>query len=484
MTIGIGERGRNSAAVGLEVFCRRGYYMWVLKHIRMLAGLMAAGALAPGAVWADVAGDVAAAVLRGDLSQARALVERAAGAENSSQVAGLRRSVVLVQQMGDRILSSFQGELGQMVNVELTSGSEIVQVRQVEGNSVRVVRRVGTDDASEWTVTLDQLAAAEKLRRLGQGSGPEVNLLRGLVAWGGRDRAGAMEYFRAAGADPLATAIIDMFSQGAKQKAEAAARDALGRLLRVAGLAPGTALDQKTASGIRRQTFPEKDLERIRSAADAFRREHGGTDVAKAADVVVVELARVDAVTREIDSGMIDARASRLKEANPGLGDAKIERRITQAGAELSLAGNAGLTNIAVFGDLPLVRLDLSDCGVSDIGPLRRMPLQELSLARCPVADLSALRGRPLQRLDLTGTGVSDLGPIEGAPLQHLVLAGCDRIADLSAVVAFRRLQTLVLPSRSVDPGVLKGHRSLKSIGYSVDALVPVAEFWSGTQAR
>jgi hypothetical protein len=288
-----------------------------------------------------------------------------------------------------------------------------------------------------------------------------------------------MEYFRAAGSDALASAIVDMFSQGSKQKAEAAARGELDRLLKLAGLPQTTVLDKKTASEIRRQTFPEKNLGRIRSAATAFRREHGGTEVAKVADVVVVELERVDTVTREIDLGMIAARVTKLKEMNAGARDMRIERKVTQAGAELSLAGNPGLTDIAVLGDLPFVRIDMSGCGVADIGPLKRMPLQELNLAGCPVADLSALRGRPLQRLDLSGTAVCDLSPIEGAPLQSLSLAGCSQLADLSVLLKLKLLQTVVLPSPSMDPSVLKAHRGIKSLGFSAGELMPVAEFWA-----
>lgn len=450
--------------------------------MRLLAGFLALGAALPAVVSADVAGDVAGAVLRGDLSQARALVERAAAGAGTPEVLALRRSLMVVQQLDSRVLSSFNVEQGQLVNLELVSGSEIVQVRHVEGASVRVVRRVGTDEASEWTVTPDQLAPAEKLRRLGQGTGSEINLLRGLVAWSGRDRAGAMEYFRAAGSDPLAVAIVDMFSQGSKQKAEAAARGALDGLFKLAGLPQGIALDKRTASGIRRQTFPEKELGRIRSAATAFRRAHGGTEVAKLAEVVVVELERVDTVTREIDLEMIDARIARLKEMNPGVGDLRVERKVTQVGAELSLAGNGALTNIAAIGDLPFVRMDLSGCGVADIGPLKRMPLQDLSLAGCPVEDLSPLLGRPLQSLDLSGTAVADLSAIEGAPLQSLLLAGCGRISDLAVLLKFKRLQAVVLPSKALDPAALKAHRGLKRIGYGPEALLPAEEFWAARE--
>lgn len=392
----------------------------------------------PGAGLADLAGDVAGAVLRGDFSQAKAMVERGS---DDPEAAGLRRSLQVAQQLNNRILSSFNVDQGQLVNLELVSGTEIVQVRQVEGNSVRVIRRVGTDEASEWTVTPDQLAASEKLKRLGGGPTGEINLLRGLVAFGGRDRDAALDYFRAASGDPLAGAIVDALSQGARQKAEAAARAELDRLLALAGMPASTALDRKSASEIRRRTFLEKDLGRIRSAAAAFRKKHAGTDVARVADIVVVELERVDIVTREIDVAMIDARIPKLKEANPALGDLKIERNVTSSGAEVSLAGNGGLKDVSAFGDLPFVRMDLSGSGVGDISPLRGMPLRELNLAGCPVTDLT-----PLLKLG--------------------------------------QLEVLVLPSPSADVAPLKGHRGLKRIGYSADALESAAAFWAKGSQR
>lgn len=445
--------------------------------MRLSAGLLLMmGELDPSRA-TDLAGNVAGAVLRGDLSQARAMLEGAPDAASSPLVSGLRRSLQVVQQMDSRILSSFNVDQGQLLDVELISGTENVQIRHVEGTSVRVIRRVGTDDASDWTITLDQLAPAEKLRRLGAGSGAEINLLRGLVAWGGRDRAGALDYFRAATPDPLAAAIVDQLSQGSKQKAEALARDDLSRLLTLAGLEPGIALDKKTASAIRRRTFPEKSLGRIRSAATAFRSKHSGTDVAKVAEVVVVELERVDTVAREVDVGMIDAAIAKLKESHPSV-ELKVERKVTQAGAELIMAGNTGLTNIAAIGGLPLVRLDLSGTGVADIGPLRRMPLRDLGLAGCPVVDLTALRGAPLERVDLSKTAIRDLAPLEGAPIQQLSLAGCAGITDLAALLKLKRLHILVVPSETLDATILRTHPSIKAIGYGADRLMPTSDFW------
>lgn len=450
-----------------------------MNRTRLSAGLIILVAFARPLSATDIAGNVAGAVLRGDLSQARAMLESASDAASSPVVAGLRRSLQIVQQMDGRILSSFNVDQGQLLNVELISGTENVQVRHVEGTSVRVVRRVGTDDASEWTITLDQLAPAEKLRRLGTGSGPEINLLRGLVAWGGRDRTGAVEYLRAAAPDPLAAALVDQLSQASRQKAETLAQQDLVRLLALVGLPPQTALDKQTASVIRRRTFSEKSLGRIRSAATAFRAKHAGTEAAKLAEVVAVELERVDTVAREIDVAMIDAAIEKAKQTHPST-ELKFERKVTREGAELVLANNPGLTNIAAFEGLPFVRLNLSGTGVAEIGPLRRMPLQDLNLAGCPVADLSALAGAPLSSLDLSGTAVKDLSPIQDAPLQHLSLAKCAGIKDLSAVLKLKRLRVLVLPSPDVDSTMLRGHTGIKAIGYDAAKVLPAADFWAG----
>lgn len=437
-----------------------------------------------GVSLADPALDVAQAVLRGDFSQARMLLERAATGGDPGKIAGLRRSLLGIEKIDDIILSSFNSEQGQMVNIELVSGVENVQVRHVEGNTVRVVRRVGTDEATEWTLTVDQLTAKEKMNRLRTLPGRDMNLIRGMIAWRAGDRASALDYFRGATGDPMAEALVDCLTQGSRQKAEGAARDDLNRLLQVAELPAATVFDQKTARTIRRRAYGEKSIGKIRSAASVFRKRHGATDIAKSADVVVAELERVDLVAREVDVGMIDDRVPRLKQANEGAGELRIERKVAASGAEINLSGNAGLTNIAALAGLPFVTIDISGCGVADLSPLRGMPLNQLKLGGCPVADLSPLKGAPLRVLDLSGTAVQGLDSLGGSPVQTLVLAGCEGIRDLSPLMALTRLQTLILPSAAVPADAIRKHPSLKLVGVAPNAPVPVAQFWAEREAQ
>jgi hypothetical protein len=93
-----------------------------------------------------------------------------------------------------RILRSFEDKVGQPVQVELTDGKKVLTVVRVE--SGRVVYREGSASGVSRTLAPGDLALAERLRRMGPDSLPEVALAKGLIAleFGATEKA--REYFR------------------------------------------------------------------------------------------------------------------------------------------------------------------------------------------------------------------------------------------------------------------------------------------------
>jgi hypothetical protein len=72
-------------------------------------------------------------------------------------------------------------------------------------------------------------------------------------------------------------------------------------------------------------------------------------------------------------------------------------------------------------------------------------------------AGLAHLKGMPLMKLAIQGTGITDLTPVQGMPLEEIRL-------------------TPKNISRGLD--ILRGMKSLKTIGIDYNQSWPAAEFW------
>ena len=104
------------------------------------------------------------------------------------------------------------------------------------------------------------------------------------------------------------------------------------------------------------------------------------------------------------------------------------------------------VVDLTPLAGLPLQTLCLENVPVQDLSPLKTNTLRALNLHGSLVEDLSPLATLPLEELNLENTGVTDLGPLKKMPLKRLSLAGCEKIKDLTVLIACRQLEVLVLP--------------------------------------
>lgn len=166
----------------------------------------------------------------------------------------------------------------------------------------------------------------------------------------------------------------------------------------------------------------------------------------------------------------------------------------------IDVSGCRHLTDLGLLASLPLVEARLNELNLADLSvvkgrrlrllavadnrelaslePLKGMPLEELHINGTAVTDLSPLAGLPLRRLVMARTRVAELGALASLPLTYLDLAGCVFARDLSVLANCHTLTTLVLPQdRPVWRAAVAGLPSLRYVGFSPDALVPVAKF-------
>jgi serine/threonine protein kinase len=168
----------------------------------------------------------------------------------------------------------------------------------------------------------------------------------------------------------------------------------------------------------------------------------------------------------------------------------------------LNLAGSR-IRDLGVLKGMPLTRLNLwGSPHVKDLTPLVGMPLRELSVGKTPIRDLTplaamkltnldlfeckkldkfdVLKGLPLTWLNLNGCEqFRDLELVRGMKLDHLYFSGCKQIGDL-APLAGMELRTVGLTPRFIKKGweVLRGMKSLDSVGVEVNRSFPAADFW------
>jgi len=151
-----------------------------------------------------------------------------------------------------------------------------------------------------------------------------------------------------------------------------------------------------------------------------------------------------------------------------GISEEKLEVRGEEI--ELSLAGQAGLSDISALSKLTNLRkLDLDYTEVSDISALKGLTnLTSLRLYRTHISDISVLRGlKNLKRLSLGRTSVNNISDLSGlTSLTNLSLTDT-QVSDISALRGLTNLEVLSLSKTQVsDISALNGLMKLREVSF------------------
>ena len=133
---------------------------------------------------------VAKSLLGGKWDEAERLAawwqRRAKGENYASLVDGLLNDLESLNRMDERILKSFESQIGTTFEVHLVSGITQVTVDDVAGRSVKGIHAVlgagsGATERTEFGVA--DLSVGEKLKRMGEDEASDVALAKGLLAY-------------------------------------------------------------------------------------------------------------------------------------------------------------------------------------------------------------------------------------------------------------------------------------------------------------
>jgi hypothetical protein len=144
----------------------------------------------------------------------------------------------------------------------------------------------------------------------------------------------------------------------------------------------------------------------------------------------------------------------------------------------LNCGGGLQKLDLTPLAGMPLIDLCVNITQVSDLRALRDAPLKILACSNTSVSDLSPLKDKPLTELYCYSTKVSDLVPLAGMPLKALHIYDTG-VTDLSPLQGMA-LEDIRLPPKNITKGldVLRGMKSVKTIGIDANQSWPAAEFW------
>jgi predicted Ser/Thr protein kinase len=168
---------------------------------------------------------VAALLLDGAFAEAGSACQSYASKAGQQGAVAQSGMLSTVCALPHNVLASFRTDIGKMVGVQLAKGNITCEIREVNGDAIKVfevVKRGNTAGKIGRTIRYEDLSIQEKLRRLGSGDSPELNIMRGLLAAEAERPDIARRLFEKAGG-PLGDALVAELDRRDAEAAENAA---------------------------------------------------------------------------------------------------------------------------------------------------------------------------------------------------------------------------------------------------------------------
>jgi hypothetical protein len=186
--------------------------------------------------------------------------------------------------MREHILDSFSSDAGKAVDIQLTKETITCEIQEVTQEAVKVQQLVKRGQATGRigrTIRYEDLSIQEKLRRLGDGDAPELNIMRGLLAAQAERPDIARKLFEKAGG-PLGEALVAELQRQEVEAADATADRAGHDLLRaIARSTSATSRDGIIAEIRAKCEASPGNVSQARKLLAAYEKEHGETEAGK-----------------------------------------------------------------------------------------------------------------------------------------------------------------------------------------------------------
>jgi hypothetical protein len=398
---------------------------------------------------------------------------------DDTEALALVEEIGKVRELPRRIIAGFRRVKGKETTIRLKNNDELkVIVLAVENDVIKA------DEIVEYgrvprELRLTDLAGSELRKRLGRRKDPEVYIMRGLLYLQEGKESSAFKAFDSADT-PLAALLTKHVKTEKLEQAEAAARDALLRVLTDFGLRN---VDLENIEGVRIRPRQKKPLQRV---LKSFFKKHGETEIAGKVRALLqnqnnepdvdtapepdIEQPRQPPIAGPVlvNPNEVDQNKWRRKTADLKIalqqGNRSAHRNIwnnmqfrpTKKGEigmiSMHIDGVADLSALDNLNSLVQVELQAwrqENVKISNLSFLKDKPVRVLVCRRCKLRSLRDLQTLPLHRLDIAENSVSDLSPLRGMHLTDLNVSK-NPLRSIAAL-ADMPLQTLRINHTKVD---------------------------------
>jgi len=501
----LSREGRTVEAIGaLESYAGIGAEQSAsnrLELARQLRRLLAGEQVAQlqSAKWKTFLAGLADLILRGRPDEAAEAVSKAAGEpgfeSHRDELAALGPLFKGGGKADERVIGSFLGNTGRVVNIKVGQATIPVKVLGIVGQKVH---GMAVDEQSEVFIGAKEMAPSEKLARLGDADSPDLAMTKGVLCVQARSFDRAAECFANVG-PILSPVLVQRLEALTKPAVDDPAETALGRVLAVGGIRVGPYEEAAWIEAVKTARLDTAVAVATGLERERFLEKFGKSDFAAKATPVLLELERVCEEAKEKGApGVEKAGDAETAVPTPEGGAVSPAREMTPESVAMSfLSSNPDLApNEVSLSNAPggLMELRIASSKVRDLSPLARLPavgalvLESKAATPVPVdlsplrgtgivsvrlegyvvRDLVGLRGVKLRVLDVSGSPVASLAPLEGMPLVELDL-GKTNVRDLGPLHGMKleilRLDDTKVSSLTPLAGMLLKVLSVRNTG-------------------
>jgi predicted phosphodiesterase len=188
----------------------------------------------------------------------------------------MKKQITEIGRAPRRIMASFIADKGKLVEIELKSGKTMFYIIKVSPTSVEGKKRVAGGSISS-SFGFDDLAVAEKIKRLGNPDDPGNAIYVGLLAYQARKPSTAQRFFERA-KTPFAEELIRQMNMADADRREAQAEADFKKLLGLAKVSVSDYQPKRIADEMRKATYSAAQKKDIRESAVRYAQLHASSN--------------------------------------------------------------------------------------------------------------------------------------------------------------------------------------------------------------
>lgn len=469
-------KGQTEEAVRfLEMYTGRGAVATASNRMslaREMRSEMAAGQLAKlsDRKWLAFLQSLADEIIAGQVASARDALQVAvdSGSFEAQRADAAAIDTLLggMSKADTRIIESFRGEVGKVVNLRVGRGVLPIKVLGVEDGKLR---GFAVEEKTEIIFGAAQLAPTERLARMGDTDASELALARGVLLVQSRLLHDAIACFESIG-EPLGPILAQRLRAAAGSDPGESGEASLRGVLKDAGIVVGPYADETWVAAVKAARLDKAAAAKLNAAREGYLVKFGTTEFGAKAAPVLLEMERVCEEAREgrhapppvapvvsdptpppPDGAAVPESpppdldpmtvALALVSVNPEITPEMVSITVTQGLTELRISSPhvkdlAPVVRLTGIGSLALEAPEPPAIPI-DLRPLRGTTLASLRLKNYVPKDVAALSGMKLKTLVMPDVSLLNYAPLEGLPLVTLDLSGSN-VKDLGFVRGMR----------------------------------------------